>query len=158
MHWAGIKNQIAKSFSSFDKQTNTQYITNVRMDRNETDFVLEFVSDVVKENGVDPYAAGTTEEIGNVKKNKFQVVIEKSATGGTNQTIEETSRTGAHEIGHGLGLYHPKGDPTGSEKSVETIESSPNNLMRQSEYSKGTEITTKQLEKVKRNVEEQQEY
>ena len=162
-HAVGVKSQIERSFSGYDKTTNTEYKTVVKFDNNEKDFVLAFTKDVTfvdKEGKTRKMAGvqGSTQENGNVKNNVFQVELDEkfNTDGEAQQTSEETSRTGAHEYGHGVGLLHPEGDPTGNSESVETTKSSPNNLMRQSEYSNGREITINQLEKAKRIVEEQQ--
>jgi RHS repeat-associated protein len=161
-HVLGIKSQIEKSFSGFDRKTNTEYRSEVFFDNSgENNFTMTFVSDVnYKKNGINyinSSASGYTENGIDVKNNNMQVVLEPSGlnTEETNQTKSQTSRTGAHEYGHAVGLKHPIGDPTQQEGAVETIKSSPNNLMRQSEYSKGTEITNRQLEKARKIVEEQ---
>jgi RHS repeat-associated protein len=158
----GIKNQIEKSYSGYDSKTNTEYRTEVIFDQKETDFVLNFVSEVKWEKDGVKYTStdvsGKTGEIGNVKNNTFQILLSGKEVGNdekTLQTEKETSRTGAHEFGHGLGLYHPSGDRTGSEKAVVSAEESPDNLMRQAQMGKGTVIEIKQLEKAKTITDEQ---
>ena len=157
-HATAIKNQIEKSFSGYDKSSNTEYKTSVVFDQKETNFSLNFVDVVTEKDGnttyKKPYTLGTTKEVGNVKNNEFQVKLEGDESSGKNQSTDETSRTGAHEFGHGVGLLHPSGDATGSKDAVETKESSPENLMRQSQYTDGRVITVKQLNKMKTTVEE----
>jgi len=161
-HANGIKSQIKKSYSGYNESTNTEYRTNVTFDQNETNFVLDFVSEINWEQDGISYSstdvAGMTNENGNVKNNVFQVLLEKTNTEGTEtlQTEKETSRTGAHEYGHGTGLQHPSGDPTGNNEAVVSASESPNNLMRQAQNkTKGTEILPIQLEKEKKITEEQ---
>jgi hypothetical protein len=159
-HAVGVKNQIEKSFSGYDKSTNTFYSTEVIFDKNEKDFVLQFTDGIrTQKDGyiaVDKYTAGQTEESGNKEENVFQVRLEQASGDESVQTVEETSRTGAHEFGHGVGLKHPTGDPKGSSEAVVTAKESPNNLMRQSRHTSGTDITSKQLRKMENNVKEEE--
>lgn len=163
-HALAVKSQIEKSFSGYDKNTNTEYRTNVTFDKNEKNYVMAFTSEVKKKEGNVIYTtqtAGRTDKIGDVKNNTMQVRLGAKSIENqeTTETETESGRTGAHEYGHSLGLLHPTGDPTGSPDAVETTTSSPENLMRQSQYFEGepgTEITNKQLEKARIIVEEQQ--
>ena len=143
----GIKQQIEASYQSFDKKTNTQYETFVQFvsDPDEK-FVLVFVNDV---RGGHTQTAGRIDEIGNTKINTIQVEID-GLSGRYNQTMEETSRTGAHEYGHAIGLRH------GDDKQEGTlIEINENNLMNQSQYTNSTKIKNNQLEYARKKVKTQ---
>ena len=59
----------------------------------------------------------------------------------------QISRTGAHEFGHGAGLYHPVDSKTGN-----LITFNIRNLMQQSRYSMGTNITFDQIRELHKMV------
>jgi RHS repeat-associated protein len=138
----GVKNQIEQSYSGYDSKTNTEYKTVVTFDQNETDYVLDFVGEV---EGGSSTTVGRVDEIGNTEKNRMQVLIEQGAKG-PNQTESETSRSGAHEYGHTLGLQH--GEVQGSVLDNKRS----HNLMNQSQYTNSTKINNAQLNKAKNTV------
>ena len=138
----GIKQQIEDSFKGYDKKTNTQYETIVQFVGNSDEqFVLDFVNDV---RGGSVFTAGKTDEIGNTIVNTLQVEID-GIPGKYNQTESETSRTGAHEFGHALGLRHGQ-DPQNE------LNFDADNLMNQSNKSSCTDITIEQMEAARKNV------
>ena len=146
-HAMGVKSQIEKSFSGYDAKSNTEYKTVVTFDQNEKNFVLEFTSDV---KGGNVFTAGKVDEIGNTNENKMQVRLGQQVDGTTTETKEETSRTGAHEYGHTLGLQHG-----GEEGSTLKSKTDPN-LMNQSQNTNSTVINTQQLKQAQKEVEENQ--
>lgn len=138
----GIKQQIEDSFKGYDKKNNTQYETIVQFVGNSDEqFVLDFVNDV---RGGSVFTAGKTDEIGNTIVNTLQVEID-GIPGKYNQTESETSRTGAHEFGHALGLRHGQ-DPQNE------LDFDADNLMNQSNKSSCTDITIEQMEAARKNV------
>ena len=144
---AGIKQQIEASFKGDDRKTNTQYETRVLfVSSTEEQFVLDFVNDI---KGGNSMTAGKIDEIGNVIKNTIQVEIDgykENNIMNYNQSERETSRTGAHEYGHALGLRH--GNDSQNELSFDN-----DNLMNQSgKNNKSTKITIEQLEAARNNV------
>ncbi len=138
----GVASQIEKSFSGFNSKTNTTYRTVVELDKNETNFVLDFVNDVEGRSSI--FTTGKVDEIGNTTKNRMQVEIEPSVKSEPNQTKSETSKTGAHEYGHTLGLLH------GGEKGSVLKSSTEPNLMNQNQNS--TNINNTQLQKAQTTV------
>ena len=146
-----VKNQIEKSYSGFDSKTNTEYITVVELDKNENDYVMTFTDDI---EGASSFTIGKTNEIGNTQVNGMQVLLEEGANGNALQSESETSRTGAHEYGHSLGLRH--GGDTEGEGSVLKSKTEAN-LMNQSKNTKSKNINTTQLIKAKNQVEKDQE-
>jgi len=91
-----------------------------------------------------PAAVGVTNEIGNTEENVLEVLVDGVDT--PNQAEEETSRTGAHEYGHSLGLLH------GGEKGSLLENANEPNLMNQTNNTSSTTINTTQLEKAKQTV------
>jgi len=144
----GIKYQIEKSFSGYDSKTNTEYRTQVTFDKKEKDFVLEFTNDI---EGGSIFTEGKVDEIGNTTNNRMQVRLEKGVNEKPIQTTDETSRNGAHEYGHTLGLLHG-----GTKGSVIKSKNEPN-LMNQSNFTSITKIIDRQLEKAEKIVTKNQE-
>ena len=150
-HANAVISQIESSFSGYDAETNTQYVTNVVIDKNE-DFIMEFTDDIVVQEGNaiitrGGHVTGETDEIGNTKTNKMQVRLEASAEGGTIQTTEKTSRVGTHELGHALGLRHPQTQGGGSEAPVTLPD---DNLMIQG--GSGTKVIQEQFKTIEEQV------
>jgi len=143
----GVASQIEKSFSGYDSKTNTEFNTVVVLDQNETDFVLDFVSDVEGASSI--FTTGKVDEIGNTTENRMQVEIDAPLDGNPNQTEAETSKTGAHEYGHTLSLQHG-----GTEGSV-LSSSTEKNLMNQNQSS--TNVNNAQLNKAQTTVEKNQQ-
>ncbi len=139
-----IKSQIETSYSGYDSKTNTEYVTNVTFDQSETNYVITFTDEVEGGNGYS--TVGRVDEIGNTNENRMQVLLEGSSEGGSLQTEAETSRSGAHEYGHTLGLRHG-----GTEGSVLQNKTDAN-LMNQSQYTNSTSINNAQLGKAQTNV------
>lgn len=81
----------------------------------------------------------------------MQVLMEKGADGEPLQSSEKTTRTGAHEYGHSIGLEH--GTP--SNKQL-TSKKEPN-LMNQTVNTNSTKVKVEQLEKAKKVVLEKQQ-
>jgi RHS repeat-associated protein len=119
--WAeSAKSQIESSFSGFDNNTNTSYSTTVNLNFDESSskgegFDLKYVDKVVYTDDAGRTrtdANGYAKEIGNPTNNEFQVLIPgKAATNWSEKQTKETAKgTAAHEIGHGLGLRHEKGN------------------------------------------------
>jgi RHS repeat-associated protein len=148
-HAKGVKSQIEQSFSGTDSKTNTENVTVVSFDKSEKDFVLDFTSEVEGGNGYS--TTGKVDEIGNTTENRMQVLLEKGSDENSLQSNEETSRTGAHEYGHTLGLRH--GGTEGSVLETKT----ESNLMNQSQYTNSTVVNNKQLEKGKNTAVKNQE-
>lgn len=143
---ACIKQQIETSFKGYDEETKTQYETLVQFVNNlDEKFVLDFVNDV---EGGNTMTAGKVDEIGNPIKNRIQVEID-GYNGLYNQTKEETSRVGAHEYGHAIGLRHG-----GDINKGPLIEKNEANLMNQSRVTNSTIIKTEQLEYARECVNE----
>ena len=142
----GIKNQIEKSFSGYDSKTNTKYVTIVHFDQKEKDYVLSFENDIDGST----FTSGKVDKIGNTSNNTIHVALDENERGGSNNSEEETSRTGAHEYGHTLGLQH------GGEKGSLLKSSNEPNLMNQSINTDSKKINTNQLEKAQKNVQADQ--
>jgi RHS repeat-associated protein len=144
-----VKNQIEQSYSGYNSKSNTEYRTVVTFDKKETDYVLDFVDEV--EGGSSKYSAGKVDEIGNSIKNRMQVQLSKGADGEPLDSEQETSRTGAHEYGHTLGLRHGGTDGSLLDSSSEE------NLMNQSGTDMtSTKINNDQLSKAQKSVENDQ--
>jgi hypothetical protein len=97
-----------------------------------------------------PDAIGSTKN-GDTVNNDMEVKLQaKNLEGEPLQPEEQTTRTGAHEYGHTLGLKH--GGESGSVLDSQTDA----NLMNQTEYTTSTSINNAQLEKAKKNAENDQ--
>lgn len=148
-----VKQQIETSFSGYDKGSDTEYRTTVTIDQNDKSFVMDFSDHVntIDINGVpqkDGGIAGHTKKMGDTKNNLMEVNIVMLSSD------DQVARVGAHEYGHVLGLFHPSGnDESSSNKAVQSVEDDPDNLMRQSIETNGTNITTKQLDKADKVVD-----
>jgi RHS repeat-associated protein len=146
-----IAKQTQSSFQGYDKETNTHYETVVNLDFDsevsEGDFYIDFVSDVKNQDGSDVIANGKVDEIGNVESNRFQVLAigESDCLPCDDMTEEKQPTTGAHELGHGMGLKH---EEIGTDESSDGIPVPPGNLMRGYSGGQGTNINSQQLKKV----------
>jgi len=149
-----IKNQMEKSMKAYDPKTNTYYQTKVNLDFNSTpvqgkDLYLDFVNEITYEKDGVKYtssAVGRVDEIGNTNVNRVQILLEKDAVNkdpdANLQTTKEIRRTGTHDSGHVVGLYHP------DDKDNKIKVDNPNNVMYQSEDSKGTDINIEQMKEI----------
>ena len=115
--------------------------------------VMEYTDQVIDKSTGIPQSRTTTgrtgdsngNDIGGTQTNVFQVR--------SNMPISKTSRTFGHELGHVLGLRHPKNEihnskEQGSTLSITSAINSPNNLLRQSQWGSGTDITPQQMYKI----------
>ena len=105
--------------------------------------MLEIVDKV--SSSVKDVIGKTMEGIGETQKNRVQVLVNKEHAGAI-------KKTGAHELGHALGLKHAKTaknspDPTGP-KSLPS-----DNLMLQSSDSDGTNVTNDQRRQTVNEIE-----
>ena len=144
-----IAARIENMYSKVDEKTRTTYMFKVnsiqvvnKIDPSK-DFSVELVSWEPESDG--SIILGRTGEIGNAKNNVFKLNI--------NACIppEQLVRTSGHELGHELGMRHPKNEVNASGSDPEsdlTVEESPNNLIRQSSYISGTDVIIKQLNKI----------
>ncbi|MEO0133106.1 MAG: hypothetical protein ABIK73_09315 [candidate division WOR-3 bacterium] len=157
----GIARQTEKSFSGFDRESNTHFKTLVELDFESdidpnADFYLEMVKEVEGNEGekLGSWVPGKVDEIGNTQRNRIQVSV------GSGDAPDEIYRTGAHEIGHTGGLHH---NEPGKNVDRNGLPVGPNNLMRQTgvvgthdDVSKRTNINSKQLKYIDSNVKKQQ--
>ena len=92
-------------------------------------FYIDFVSEIKDKDGTTVYANGYTDEFGNVESNRFQVLAVGEAPSFYHEEKKEEKqpKTGAHEIGHGLGLRH---EVIGTDESIDGISVPEGNLMR----------------------------
>jgi len=95
---------VKASILNLNVDDNNQVI----LDDFETDgaFYLDFV-DIVEYEGDASNVAGKADDIGNPTVNRFQVRVTSITDPSLNRGSGSITRTGTHEIGHGLGLYHP---------------------------------------------------
>jgi RHS repeat-associated protein len=165
-----IQNQIEFSYFGRDQARRITYITNVNLHdpfKKSPSFIAEQIIEPTTEN----FSLVYTDEIdytmdghftaSSVQHAKSLGLLASNPVGlalptdtdsqkGTLQVLAGRAlggetRTGAHEYGHGVSLMHP--DEPGS-NPVENPINSPNNLLRQSKYTSGTEITIRQMEKI----------
>ncbi len=151
-----IKGLLENRFARFDKENNTHYEMEVSLNHNQnasfdfdksnsnSDFSINFV-DRAFDGKKETFAAGRTggfrEDsdfwIGNTDFNQFQVVITKFDV--KRGELSGVIRTGAHEVGHGLGLKHP---------DSEDFDLESDNLIRWSIQTDGTTVNLNQIRKV----------
>ncbi len=170
---SGIKNIIERELQSSDAgdgttiETTINFGPSVDKGNSTSNFYIELVDQVIDPNTGTPVVgpkgstvAGMADKIGDTQNNRVQVVYDPTAT-----TVEfDVIRTAAHELSHALGLRHPQGEKGASmmdknaanygsdPKAKVTVADSPNNLMRWSTYSSGTDLTKGQVETVIKQI------
>jgi len=118
-------------------------------------FYIDFVSEIKDKDGITVYANDYIDEIGNVESNRFQVLAVGKAPSFYHEemTEEKQPQTGAHEIGHGLGLRH---EVIGTDESIDGISVPEGNLMRGWSGGQGLEINMEQLRKIESILPEEE--
>ncbi|MFW5983346.1 MAG: RHS repeat-associated core domain-containing protein [bacterium] len=147
----GIASQLQESYSGSDLATNTRYEMNINVEYNlensepEAEYYMELVQNV---DGCSYWSVGSVDNIGDSQENRIQVEV-AAGTGnpdGTNNSKDETDRTGAHEVLHTLGLRHPQLQDSDNDLIFGT-----ENLMYQG--GNGTDLTNTQRERAFKEVE-----
>ena len=150
---AGIKSQTSSTYTGTDANGNI-YITKINYKSSAT-LELEYTNQVVNKVTGIAEPAGTIGRLGDASGNGIggtQVntvqVLAGSGAAAVGMTSADTKKTGAHEIGHVLGLRHPYRAPVaataitpaisarGDVLSKETEAGSPGNIMMQSSVSR----------------------
>jgi predicted Zn-dependent protease len=152
-----IKQKIEEKYQGYDKETNTYYFTWVNLKYSssidpEKDFALIFndAPFFIDKKGDIHFADGLVDEIGNTKVNRMQVRSVNSSAGGVAEemTSERQASTGAHEVGHALGLKH---NIKGSNLSPNGNYVDENNMMNPN--SKDDNITIDQLKTIVKTID-----
>ncbi len=158
-----ITDQIKTSFTSSKDQFSVEINATVVSSVSPKDFYVDIVDEVTNSTAANPVgpaipgALGKIDNIGNTQTNRLQVMYMDPAkpTDMGSDGTSELGRTGAHELGHGLGLRHPFDEPggDGDPSSTLSMKKDPNNLMRQSKYSGGTDINNQQRNSVIKQID-----
>jgi hypothetical protein len=154
----GIKAVLESELKGYNRDTKTKietkvyicYDDNAQFDNNpknlNNDYFIDFVSKVKVKGSLSNWTSGLTgsdakgadykDWIGNTDFNRMQVQLDKYSD------LKSIARTGAHEVLHSLGIYHP-GDPENDIKIQDN-----QNLAYQSIKSSGTNVTTEQINRI----------
>ena len=154
----GVKNLLESELQGFDNESNSRIntVVNLTYDNNASfdndinnesnDFFLDFVPRVQKRGVETLYSAGwagssktnanANDWIGNTDFNRFQNIVYKG------RKFSAIFRTGAHEVLHGLGIYHADDDDNDIE-----VEGN-DNLSYQTRKSTGTSVNLDQLKRI----------
>ena len=104
------KNQIKKSFSLIDKKNKTVYTTEMQYSFEDADNIVDndFYIEFQDRKNASPFGnvrMGLTKEIGNTEKNKIEISVKHN---GEKLPLKKIVTSLCHEIGHTVGLTHPK--------------------------------------------------
>ena len=139
--------QFKKSFDFNNSTTNINYEISINVTLGNLGSDMEYlnpeyekdkhflflVTDKISADNDVGYYLGEADEIGNTQKNQVKVGL-------YNVNSVKAKKSGSHEIGHGLGLRHPKGEPEQKGRDILGEELPLNNLMYQSWESKGLNL------------------
>ncbi len=112
----------------------------------EHDFYINVFD--TRKNSDGKYVLGYTKQIGDAYENVINIAGTIDGEFALNRHLTTMIKTSGHELGHSVSLRHPNNDPL----STITVEEAPDNLMLQSEYSKGTELILKQMEIISNTI------
>jgi RHS repeat-associated protein len=157
------KKQFENSFNKYDEFKNIHYeieINNIYGDigtsgeyinpkYNEEYNFLFNETDEIESNQGKLKILGEADHIGETQKNKVNVAL-------NHLNANRVKKTGAHEIGHGLGLRHAKDALNESAQDKEGPETLPcDNLMTQTSESKGLNLEFFQIEEIVKTASSQ---